>query len=96
MFWMPSVPQKPFRQDIDDRIAHDAYLLVGYLGDFENGAEELGIIKMAQSPEEWDDARRAKEKLDALLTWNPTGWVGSTFHDARSFVGELEARNAPR
>lgn len=45
-FWLPSVDPNA-REQMVDRVAHDAYLLSGYDGELETTAEELGWIKWA-------------------------------------------------
>ena len=56
MFWLPCVPAEG-EQKIIDRIAHDAFLLVGYepSGDDpqdEKSAQELGWIELMPTIEE--------------------------------------------
>ena len=44
MFWLPNVPAEDSERE--KRIAADAYLLAGYSGIFEAGAEDLGWIEL--------------------------------------------------
>lgn len=70
-FWLPHVPSED--HPLQDRIAHDAFLLAGYSGPDEPSANELGHVALtiAPAPSAQGDALDT-ERLD-WLTFNISG-----------------------
>lgn len=62
MFWLPIVPNEP--EGIRARATHDAMLLIGYEGDDEQSAEDLGWITWAAVPAE---QRHSKANQDLAV-----------------------------
>ncbi len=48
-FWLPHRPTHELPADLSERLEHDIYLLVGYMGKMETNAEERGWIRLSHS-----------------------------------------------
>jgi hypothetical protein len=50
-FWLPHMPAEPLPPYIDERLESAIWMLTGYNGPIEEGAEHLGWIKACFEPE---------------------------------------------